>query len=308
MKKLLGLGAAALAVPAAIASVTLFEPGRGRLPTPAARSSLNVVGEPYGKAMAILKSQGVKGTFGGSFGSDVPQAQCIVSQQKVTRERQDDPRCSTARRRPPTTPTDAAPAAPPAPAAGGHRRRHRRPARARARTAAPSGFPSPSADAQATRDPRSHLNRRRLPIVTSRGGGCNVATTALPDRDRSRPGPDPGPQGALRRRGRPAALDPRPSRGVEHDQPAEHRAARRRTLVRRHLQRGAAAGEGPEAGRGHARLHRPGGHPRRRPRQGAARVHGRPRRRRRSRSSIRSSTSSRRCWRRTRRSPIPSAG
>jgi hypothetical protein len=33
--------------------------------------------------MGILKSQGVKGTFGGSVGSDLPQAQCIVDQQKV---------------------------------------------------------------------------------------------------------------------------------------------------------------------------------------------------------------------------------
>jgi hypothetical protein len=46
-------------------------------------ASLNVVGEPYGKAMGILKSQGVKGTFGGSVGSDLPQAQCIVDQQKI---------------------------------------------------------------------------------------------------------------------------------------------------------------------------------------------------------------------------------
>jgi hypothetical protein len=50
---------------------------------PASAASLNVIGEPYGKAMGILKSQGVKGTFGGSVGSDLPQAQCIVDQQKV---------------------------------------------------------------------------------------------------------------------------------------------------------------------------------------------------------------------------------
>jgi hypothetical protein len=47
-------------------------------------SSLNVVGEPYNKALQILKSQGVKAYFGGSFGSVLPQAQCLVDQQKVT--------------------------------------------------------------------------------------------------------------------------------------------------------------------------------------------------------------------------------
>ncbi|HYZ69460.1 MAG TPA: hypothetical protein VE666_16970 [Mycobacterium sp.] len=47
-------------------------------------SSLNVVGEPYQKALMILKSQGVKAYFGGSFGSVLPQAQCLVDQQKIT--------------------------------------------------------------------------------------------------------------------------------------------------------------------------------------------------------------------------------
>ena len=32
----------------------------------------------------ILKSQGVKAYFGGSFGSVLPQAQCLVDQQKMT--------------------------------------------------------------------------------------------------------------------------------------------------------------------------------------------------------------------------------
>jgi hypothetical protein len=47
-------------------------------------SSLNVVGEQYQKALQILKSQGVKAYFGGSFGSVLPQAQCLVDQQKIT--------------------------------------------------------------------------------------------------------------------------------------------------------------------------------------------------------------------------------
>ena len=50
-------------------------------------STLNVVGEPYAKAVAILRAQGVKASFGGSVGSDVPQAQCIVSTEKVLASR-----------------------------------------------------------------------------------------------------------------------------------------------------------------------------------------------------------------------------
>lgn len=50
---------------------------------PASNSTYNVVGEPYAKAVAILRAQGVPTTFGGSVGSDVPQAQCIVSSEKV---------------------------------------------------------------------------------------------------------------------------------------------------------------------------------------------------------------------------------
>jgi hypothetical protein len=33
--------------------------------------------------VAILRAQGVKAVFGGSVGSDVPQAQCVVASQKV---------------------------------------------------------------------------------------------------------------------------------------------------------------------------------------------------------------------------------
>ena len=83
MKKLLGLGAAALAVPAAVASMALIHPVAA-VAAPAANSSVNVVGEPYARAIQILKTQGVKGFFGGSFGSDLPQSACIVSQQKMT--------------------------------------------------------------------------------------------------------------------------------------------------------------------------------------------------------------------------------
>lgn len=46
-------------------------------------NTLNVVGEPYARAVAILRAQGVRTSFGGAIGSDVPQSQCIVSSQKV---------------------------------------------------------------------------------------------------------------------------------------------------------------------------------------------------------------------------------
>jgi hypothetical protein len=78
VKKLVLLAVSA----AAAASATVLGTGVADS-DPGGMSTLNVVGEPYGKAIAILKSQGVKGTFGGSVGSDVPQAQCVVDQQKV---------------------------------------------------------------------------------------------------------------------------------------------------------------------------------------------------------------------------------
>lgn len=51
---------------------------------PNSNTTFNVVGEPYAKAVAILRAQGVPASFGGSVGSDFPQAQCIVSSQKAT--------------------------------------------------------------------------------------------------------------------------------------------------------------------------------------------------------------------------------
>ncbi|MDY6995845.1 MAG: hypothetical protein SW019_04575 [Actinomycetota bacterium] len=47
-------------------------------------SPYNVVGEQYSRALAILKSQGVKAYFGGSTGSALPQSACLVDHQKVT--------------------------------------------------------------------------------------------------------------------------------------------------------------------------------------------------------------------------------
>jgi hypothetical protein len=75
----LGGGLAVAAGSAALigAGIALSQPA-------ADQSSLNVVGEPYQKALQILKSQGVHAYFGGSFGSVLPQAQCLVDEQKVT--------------------------------------------------------------------------------------------------------------------------------------------------------------------------------------------------------------------------------
>ena len=67
---------------AAGASAVVFGVGAGQA-DPGAGSTLNVVGEPYAKAVAILRAQGVKASFGGSVGSDVPQAQCIVASEKM---------------------------------------------------------------------------------------------------------------------------------------------------------------------------------------------------------------------------------
>ena len=75
-----------LAAGAAAAATAVAALGMGSsTATPASNSTLNVVGEPYAKAVAILRAQGVPTSFGGAVGSDVPQALCIVSSQKVLR-------------------------------------------------------------------------------------------------------------------------------------------------------------------------------------------------------------------------------
>jgi hypothetical protein len=77
-------------------------------------TTLNVVGEPYAKAVAILRAQGVASVFGGSVGSDVPQAQCVVASQKVlgtTRKMQLNLDCS-AEAQPQRPATTAAPSTP----------------------------------------------------------------------------------------------------------------------------------------------------------------------------------------------------
>lgn len=74
MKKLVAFAAGSLAA----ASMALITAGHANSTGP-----LDVSGEPYGKAVALLKQQGYKVVFGGSVGSDVPQGQCIVESQKM---------------------------------------------------------------------------------------------------------------------------------------------------------------------------------------------------------------------------------
>ncbi|OBI82624.1 hypothetical protein [Mycobacterium sp. E740] len=78
MNKLVALSGGLVAVGSAAlvsAGIAMSQP---------AANNFNVIGEPYGQALQILKKQGVKGYFGGSFGSVLPQAQCLVDKQKVT--------------------------------------------------------------------------------------------------------------------------------------------------------------------------------------------------------------------------------
>ena len=77
MKKLVALGGGLLAA----GSIALLAAGTAT--SQPSSTSVNVVGEPYLKALAILKSQGIKATFGGSFGSALPQSQCLVDSQKI---------------------------------------------------------------------------------------------------------------------------------------------------------------------------------------------------------------------------------
>lgn len=50
---------------------------------PAVAAAPDITGEPYGRAVAILKSHGYKAVFGGSIGSDLPQSQCLVIEQQA---------------------------------------------------------------------------------------------------------------------------------------------------------------------------------------------------------------------------------
>jgi len=79
VKKLILLAASALATGSAVAALGM---GSSNADPSSDGGTMNVLGEPYYKAVAILHAEGIKTVFGGSVGSDVPQAQCIVSTQK----------------------------------------------------------------------------------------------------------------------------------------------------------------------------------------------------------------------------------
>ncbi len=78
MKKLVVLGAGAIAA----TSIGLLSAGLASS-QPANSNQMNVIGEPYFKAVKILHGMGMNTGFGGSVGSALPQAQCMVSSQKM---------------------------------------------------------------------------------------------------------------------------------------------------------------------------------------------------------------------------------
>ena len=70
--------------PAAVAASTIGLLSAGLASSdPVNPNQLNVIGEPYYKAVKILHGMGMSTTFGGSVGSDLPQAQCMVTSQKM---------------------------------------------------------------------------------------------------------------------------------------------------------------------------------------------------------------------------------
>lgn len=78
MKKLVVLGATA----AAAGTIGLLSAGIGSA-DPVNPNQLNVIGEPYYKAVKILHGMGLSTGFGGGVGSALPQAQCMVTKQTM---------------------------------------------------------------------------------------------------------------------------------------------------------------------------------------------------------------------------------
>ncbi len=66
-KVLLQLGGAAAAIAMAVIGAS-----------EAAAEPIDVTGETYARAVAMLKAQGYSATFGGSIGDGLPMSQCIV--------------------------------------------------------------------------------------------------------------------------------------------------------------------------------------------------------------------------------------
>ena len=78
MKKLVVLGATAVAA----GSIGLLSAGTASS-DPVNPNQMNVIGEPYYKAVKILHGIGMQTGFGGGVGSALPQAQCMVTSQKM---------------------------------------------------------------------------------------------------------------------------------------------------------------------------------------------------------------------------------
>lgn len=78
MKKLVVLGVSAVAA----GSIGLLSAGTAAA-EPFNPNQLNVIGEPYYKAVKILHGMGLSTGFGGAVGSALPQAQCMVTKQTM---------------------------------------------------------------------------------------------------------------------------------------------------------------------------------------------------------------------------------
>ncbi len=78
MNKLVALGVGAVAA----SSIGLLSAGLASS-DPANPNQVNVIGEPYAKAIKILHGMGMSTGFGGSVGSVLPQSQCMVSSEKM---------------------------------------------------------------------------------------------------------------------------------------------------------------------------------------------------------------------------------
>ena len=78
MKKLVVLGVTAVAA----GSIGLLSAGTASS-DPVNPNQMNVIGEPYYKAVKILHGIGMQTGFGGGVGSALPQAQCMVTSQKM---------------------------------------------------------------------------------------------------------------------------------------------------------------------------------------------------------------------------------
>ena len=121
MKRLILVAAGALAAGSAAAALSMGSSNAD----PNAGGVMNILGEPYYKAVAILHAQGVQTVFGGSVGSDVPQAKCIVQSQKylASGKMQLMLNCTKAAQpdAPPPSSAGTAPAGPTIPADGGTR-------------------------------------------------------------------------------------------------------------------------------------------------------------------------------------------